>query len=823
MSANPDNSIDLNEVIEQLQASGSMPAELLEIFAEEAEDHLQTIYDGLNRLRSNHGDFGALADVRRASHTLKGAAAAVGLKAATRLAHRMEDLLDRLAENKQAANQEQVSLLLTTADQLQALTSGDVDVQPVARQLVEIYEKYAAELSVIQPSSGPPVVEPEEPLDIATTSVDEPIQSTNQIESNQTGSAAAKRTTQYLRVPINRLDNLVRLIGELIVNRSAIHERLDEFESRIEDMHTALDRLRHVTHQFDTDYTTRVWHKPIRSGEQPLSDPNAIRLASGTDANRMNEFDALEFDQYTDFHLLTHTLSEANNDAEIVASEFRNLKAALEILSTRQQRLNRDAQNSLMRIRMVPLSGIVSRLERTVRTVSNKLGRAVELEVVGQRTELDKTVLDEIVDPIQHLIRNAIDHGVEEPDARSAAGKPATARLKLEAINQGTQVTIRIIDDGAGINLEKVRAQATARELITEDQDLSSEELHALIFVPGFSTAASLTDVSGRGVGMDVVRDAVQRLKGTIRVDSEPGLGTTFTIQLPTTVGVARALLVESHGQTFAIPMQSVKQIERLERKSIYYDGDKPMLGLSGRTMPIKDLSAHLQLATSEDACSFEHAKPMLIVCVGDDEAAITIDTIKGCREIVIKTLGDHLKKVPGLIGATLSGDGTVIPILDPADLIGQYASVLSPPMIQQDHHSPVISRKDLAMVIDDSISVRRVTTSLLHSAGWDVVTAKDGVDALAKLAELESLPDVFLCDMEMPRMDGIQLIKQIRKQDEFELTPIVMVTSRASEKHRHMAIDAGATDYVVKPYNDDRLLALITGLVQSARETVIA
>ena len=189
----------------------------------------------------------------------------------------------------------------------------------------------------------------------------------------------------------------------------------------------------------------------------------------------------------------------------------------------------------------------------------------------------------------------------------------------------------------------------------------------------------------------------------------------------------------------------------------------------------------------------------------------------------MIKTLGDHLKKVPGLIGATLSGDGTVIPILDPADLIGQYASVLSPPMIQQDHHSPVISRKDLAMVIDDSISVRRVTTSLLHSAGWDVVTAKDGVDALAKLAELESLPDVFLCDMEMPRMDGIQLIKQIRKQDEFELTPIVMVTSRASEKHRHMAIDAGATDYVVKPYNDDRLLALITGLVQSARETVIA
>ncbi len=821
MPSKTDKTITVEEVIKQLQAGGALPAELLEVFAEEAEDHLQTIYDGLNRLKASNGDAEALADVRRASHTLKGAAAAVNLQAATRLAHRMEDLLDQLAENQQGATKQQVRLLLTTADHLQALTSGEVDVEPVAKQLVELYEAYATEMSLVRTSPKDAEVSPPA-AEIETTETEsEIVTSSKTSESEKAGAAAdMNRSTQFLRVPLDRLDELSRLIGESIVNRSAIQERLNEFESRIEEMQTSLSRLSAATQEIDRDYNFNALNSQVlnRANQRAVC---AMSMASDMPNGSAYEFDSLEFDQYTDFHLLAHTLSEANNDAETVAGELRNLRESFETLLTRQERLNRDMQQSLMHVRMVPLSGIVSRLERTVRTVSNKLGRDVEFEVVGQQTELDKTVLDKITDPLLHLIRNAIDHGIEAPEIRAAAGKPLPALLKIEAVNQGTQVTIRIRDDGAGINLEKVRQKAVQQQLISEDQELSNEELHGLIFTPGFSTAAALTDVSGRGVGMDVVCDTVQRLKGTIRVNSEPGKGTTFIIQLPTTLGVARALIVQAKGHTFAVPIQAVPQIGRLDPSAVYRKGSKPMVDLSGKAYQLRDLATHLQLVAQCETSAFDVAAPLMIVRDGDEDVAIIIDVIKGCRDIVIKALGDHLKSVPGVIGATLSSDGAVVPILDPVDLVGQNNSGLHSAMIRYHAESPAAPRRNTAMVIDDSISVRRVTTNLLTAAGWEVVSAKDGVDALEKLSDFETSPDIFLCDMEMPRMDGIELVKQIRKQKEFEMTPIVMVTSRSSEKHRHKAFDAGATDYVVKPYNDDQLLELITELVQSVRETV--
>ncbi len=821
MPSKTDKTITVEEVIKQLQAGGALPAELLEVFAEEAEDHLQTIYDGLNRLKASNGDAEALADVRRASHTLKGAAAAVNLQAATRLAHRMEDLLDQLAENQQGATKQQVRLLLTTADHLQALTSGEVDVEPVAKQLVELYEAYATEMSLVRTSPKDAEVSPPA-AEIETTETESEIVTNSKTSESEKAGAAAdmNRSTQFLRVPLDRLDELSRLIGESIVNRSAIQERLNEFESRIEEMQTSLSRLSAATQEIDGDYNFNALNSQVlnRANQRAVC---AMSMASDMPNGSAYEFDSLEFDQYTDFHLLAHTLSEANNDAETVAGELRNLRESFETLLTRQERLNRDMQQSLMHVRMVPLSGIVSRLERTVRTVSNKLGRDVEFEVVGPQTELDKTVLDKITDPLLHLIRNAIDHGIEAPEIRAAAGKPLPALLKIEAVNQGTQVTIRIRDDGAGINLEKVRQKAVQQQLISEDQELSNEELHGLIFTPGFSTAAALTDVSGRGVGMDVVCDTVQRLKGTIRVNSEPGKGTTFIIQLPTTLGVARALIVQAKGHTFAVPIQAVPQIGRLDPSAVYRNGSKPMVDLSGKAYQLRDLATHLQLVAQCETSAFDVAAPLMIVRDGDEDVAIIIDVIKGCRDIVIKALGDHLKSVPGVIGATLSSDGAVVPILDPVDLVGQNNSGLHSAMIRYHAESPATPRRNTAMVIDDSISVRRVTTNLLTAAGWEVVSAKDGVDALEKLSDFETSPDIFLCDMEMPRMDGIELVKQIRKQKEFELTPIVMVTSRSSEKHRHKAFDAGATDYVVKPYNDDQLLELIAELVQSVRETV--
>jgi chemosensory pili system protein ChpA (sensor histidine kinase/response regulator) len=317
---------------------------------------------------------------------------------------------------------------------------------------------------------------------------------------------------------------------------------------------------------------------------------------------------------------------------------------------------------------------------------------------------------------------------------------------------------------------------------------------------------------------MDVVREAVQRLKGTIQVESNRGQGSTFTIHLPTTLAVSNALLVESNGHDFAIPMQSIQQIMRLDPKAVTKVGAHPMINLGDRMLLLKDLANHMEIRSEQE--QFEEAKAMLLVRTGDDEVALTIDGIGGGQDIVVKTLGDHLRYVPGYLGATVSGDGTVIPILDPADLCGQETSSRKRAGRRKSDSAPKIRRKT-AMVIDDSLSVRRVTTNLLRSFGWEVIDAKDGVDALEKLALADTPPDVFLCDMEMPRMDGLELVSRIRSQSEFATTPVIMVTSRAAEKHRRLAREAGADEHVVKPFNDESLMSLIEKMVGEHRELV--
>ena len=822
---------EVQEIREQLTNGMTLPEELVEIFAEEAEDHLRSMYAGLQKMNNDRTDVESLGQVRRSTHTLKGAAAAVGLEVITRLTHRMEDLLDHLAESQTEPSESQVNLFLRTTDQVQSLQSGNIDVEESVSIISELYATYGVELAnsldsranqaetaTIQATDAPVVQST-----ALTTTSDIKIEDQSSApakkapaEKTAADKAKPKKDQQYLRVAIDRLDGLVALIGEMIVNRSAFNQRLAEFEDRIGDMNTSLQRFRNVAQEVETRYSVDA----LQSGRRThLFNHKNQRLRFDGMESRKGEFDELEFDRYTEFHLTARTLSETTNDVAVITSELKNLHGDFHTLLGRQQRHNRDAQNTLLQIRMVPVSSIANRLERTVRTVSNKIGKKVDLKVVGGNTELDKTVLEEIVDPLLHLVRNGLDHGIETPDERLKAGKSDRAHLTLQALNQGTRVTLRIIDDGRGIDLDKIRLKAIERGMISEGQVLNKQELLELIFLPGFSTADSLTDVSGRGVGMDVVREAVKRLKGTINVESETGQGSTFTIHLPTTLAATRALLVESNGHQFAIPMQAIQQITRLEPDNVSHVGEQSLIRTADGTLQLRHLSVHMGMADADDN-HFETARPLLIIRAGDDESAVTVDSIEGGQDIVVKTLGDHLRTVPGYIGATVSGDGTVIPILDPADLCGQEsASVMSSSF--QHLESMAANRRRLAMVIDDSLSVRRVTTNLLRLHGWDVLDAKDGVDALEQLANAETPPDVFLCDMEMPRMDGLEFVRRIRSQSEFTSTPVVMVTSRAAEKHRKMAAEAGADEHVVKPFNDDRLMDLITRMVAESRELV--
>ena len=815
---------EVQKIREQLTSGMTLPKELVDIFAEEAEDHLRSMYAGLQKMKNDRTDTDSLGQVRRSTHTLKGAAAAVGLEIITRLTHRMEDLLDHLAESQTVPTESQVELFLRTTDQVQTLQSGYIDIEDSVSVISKLYATYDVELANAQAqttqteATGESEAVPVFKSTALTTTSDIEItdQSPTPAEKPQAEKAKPKKDQQYLRVPIDRLDGLVALIGEMVVNRSAFNQRLADFEARIEDMNTSLQRFRSVAQEVETRYSVDA----LKSGRRThLLDHKNHKLRFDGIENRKGQLDELEFDRYTEFHLTARTLSEATSDVAVITSELKNLHGDFHSLLGRQQRYNRDAQDTLLQIRMVPVSSIANRLERTVRTVSNKIGKKVDLKVVGGNTELDKTVLEEIVDPLLHLVRNGLDHGIETPDQRLEAGKSERAHLTLQALNQGTRVTLRIIDDGRGINLDKIRSKAVERGMISEDQVLSKQELLELIFLPGFSTADSLTDVSGRGVGMDVVREAVKRLKGTINVESEFGQGSTFTIHLPTTLASARALIVESNGLQFAIPMQAIQQITRLEPSNVAHVGEQALVRTADETLQLRHLSVHMGMADADDQ-HFETARPMLIIRAGDDESAVTVDSIEGGQDIVVKTLGDHLRTVPGYIGATLSGDGTVIPILDPADLCGQETTSAMSNSFQR-LESMAANRRKLAMVIDDSLSVRRVTTNLLRLHGWDVLDAKDGVDALDQLANAETPPDVFLCDMEMPRMDGLEFVRRIRSQSEFVSTPVVMVTSRAAEKHRRMAAEAGADEHVVKPFNDDRLMELINRMVAESRELV--
>ncbi len=790
-------------VLQQLHAAKNIPVELKQIFQEEAEEHLQYIYDGLDSLKQFPENKEAVSQVRRSAHTLKGAAGAVGMEAVTRLSHRMEDLLDQVAEQPIGIDAGKRNLLLETADLLQDLTANEVnDIEAISERLQKTYRHYESQLgptaSATENPSAAELWKASETNSAATNTI--PVVGASPNESG--------RDEQFLRVPLKRLDQLVGTIGEMIVNRSVMNQRLADVHARIASTFSILERMQLASFELQSNHNLEF--------AEILND----ELADSLGGSSIARTELGHLDQDSDFYMLAQMLTEGCNDVEFITREMRKLKMELESLLRRQDRFNREAQASLLRVRMVPLSNVVSKLQRTVRAVSGKLDKRIELVVKGDHTELDKTVMDQMIAPLQHLIRNAMDHGIESPAEREQLGKPQASQLHLEALYQGTQVTLKLSDDGRGIDFDRLRRKAIESGKIGPHDATSYEEKCRLLFLPGITTAANLTDVSGRGVGMDIVREAVVRLNGNIRVQSEINRGTTFTIQLPISVGVTQVLMVEAANRKFAIPRQAIGKITRLDFSAVSPSGRRSLVQVDHQMMELRDLANHLDLPTRRYT-NPDEAPLILIIQAGADQTAVIVESIEGCEEVVVKSLGTHLREIPGLIGATIQGDGTVVPILDPMDIVGRDSSNLTETVDATRQATPL--RVSTAMVIDDSISIRRATAHLLQTAGWDVVTAKNGVDAVEKLDEMETPPDIFLCDMEMPRMDGIELVKRLRKQPEFEATPFVMITSRSAESHSKMAFDAGVSNYLVKPYHDEQLLELVNELVQIAWETVEA
>jgi chemosensory pili system protein ChpA (sensor histidine kinase/response regulator) len=484
-------------------------------------------------------------------------------------------------------------------------------------------------------------------------------------------------------------------------------------------------------------------------------------------------------------------------------------------------------QNDLMRVRMVPFNNVSERLYRVVRQTAKELGKRANLDIKGTQTEIDRSVLERMTGPFEHLLRNAIAHGLEDPAGRAKAGKPEIGEIGLSARQEGNEFVLVFDDDGQGLNVERIRAKALASGLMQPDDQLTNEQIAEFIFAAGFSTASEVSEVSGRGVGMDVVRAEVVALGGRVQVEFTPGKGSRFTIFLPLTLAVTQVVLIRTGTRLFAVPSAMVEQVRQIKADEVTKAYGAGKLEWQGRDYPFNYLPRLLGDNTA--AADVQRFTPVLLLRSGPQRAAIHVDEMLGNQEVVVKNIGPQLARVSGIAGATVLGTGQVVLILNPVPLAlqtvvataapvaaGETAAVAPPPTAM----AIPVSTQPTVMVVDDSLTVRKITSRLLTRERYQVLTAKDGVDALEQLAEFQ--PDVMLVDVEMPRMDGFDLTRNVRGDDKLKKIPIIMITSRTADKHRNYAMEIGVNVFLGKPYQEDELMQHITYLIKNRMDATV-
>ena len=762
-------------------AESPVANEFLEGFIIEAAGLLEgmdALLEGLERRET-------LQEVRRRVHTIKGAAGMVGLRGLMQIAHRMEDVLDRLYDGAATLDPPALSLLVATNDVIADIVCESGNTGAFEGRLRELYQRYDA--LDRQPAVQEVFLVPETALAVVRNT----------------------ETSKHVSVPIEKLDDLVRLVGELFVVRSSFDRNLAGYRHQISELELTMRRLRRIASQFETEYAI---YSP------GVSDAPAVVETQGR-VDR-SEFDALEFDRYTQFHLLSRDLTEATNDIATAEQLLSTLASDFDLSLGRQGRLTSDIQDRLMHLRMVPLSTLTARLQRTVRVTAERTGKQVELTLEGLNAELDKAALEQLAGPLEHLLRNSVDHGIEPAEARVAAGKDPQGIIHIEASYEGTQVVLRFSDDGAGLDSTRIAEAAVKRGLLAIDQvaAMDSESLLQLIFEPGFTTAETITEISGRGVGLDIVKSVVESLKGTVAVATETGHWTSFTLRLPMSLTITKVLLVESNQETFALPLGSVAQVARVDYGQVETIAGKKVVRHERRLLPAVWLGEALSLPKTP----VQGAKQSVVVIqAGGDRYALLVDRIVEARQVMVNPPGGVLLKSPAVAGATVMGDGSVVLVLNPVEVVVPQRPM---PKIARRVVQPKFVELPTAfdvLVVDDSLSVRRVVSNLIQKNGWNPIQAKDGVEALEVLRRLDRKPDCILLDVEMPRMDGYEFAATLRGtqgQGGVNQIPIIMLTSRAGDKHRKKAMAAGVNGYLVKPYQDDNLTGLVKEWVARSR-----
>lgn len=784
--------------------------EIMQVFLEEADDILNDMEGAIAAWAAVPNDLASVALLQRQLHTLKGGARLSELNEIGDLSHELENLYEAINAGQETVKPAHVKVTQEARDRIADLvnevrqkrtqTKPGVFWQRLHAAL-KGEDPYAVKSAAEKPALSAPTVKAPE------TKVSTPVATPAKVASQvvafpQKEAKEATRTVtplqgEFVRVAAESLEGLVNLAGETSIYRGRLEQQMTVLRTNLKEMEQTVARLREQLRSLEIENEAQIQYR---------------REAVGS---TYDEFDPLEFDRYTRQQEVTRSLSESVGDLLNLKETLDTLTSDSETLLLQQSRVNSELQDGLMRTRMVPFSSVVPRLKRMVRQIGEEVGKGVELGIHADG-EMDRTVLERMIAPLEHMIRNAIDHGIERTDLRRQAGKPDTGRIKVRLFREGGEVVIDMADDGGGINVEAVRKKAIERGLITEHSQLTDHELMALIMEAGFSTAESVTQISGRGVGMDVVASEIKELGGRIEIDSERGKGTRFTIRLPFTVSVNQALMVQVGEDYFAIPLANIEGIVRVspyEIQSYYGEEGSAKYEYAGQQYRMRYLG---QLLDHHRQPQFEGVFkpiPILLLHGAEQPVALQVDELLGSREVVVKSVGSLLSHISGLSGATILGDGRVVFILDLPALLRRADAV----QLVEQEVAAVEEKQPLVLVVDDSITVRKVTARLLERHSYRVITAKDGVDAVNVLHDHK--PDIMLLDIEMPRMDGFELATIIRHDERLKDVPIIMITSRTGDKHRARAAEIGVDRYLGKPFNDVELLNNMSELLHS--ETV--
>ena len=596
---------------------------------------------------------------------------------------------------------------------------------------------------------------------------------------------------EMARVDADLLDTMLNNAGEVSIFRARLDQQVNSIDFNLAELARTVIRLKDQLRGLEIETEAQVLNR------------------HHDEDSRRNDFDPLELDRYSALQQFSRALAETSGDVASIQGLLETLTREAQNLLTQQSRVITELQNSLMRTRMVPFQRHVQRLTRLVRQAANDTGKRAELVVQGASAELDRQMLERMVAPLEHMLRNAVVHGIEPAERRAALHKPDVGRISVSLTRDGAEVVIVVTDDGSGINVKLIREKAVALGLIDRHAKLTDEEAMQLILEPGFSTAGHLTQAAGRGVGMDVVATEVKKLGGGLFIESTAGKGSRFTIRLPFTLAISQALIVRVAEETYALPLATVEGVVRLPRNIVarHLGKDAPLFEYGGQKYRFQQLGSFVGLGPTRLPES-DVSMSVVLIRAGEHSTALVTDELVGSREIVVKSLGPQISGIRGIAGATILGDGRIVIILDMGSLVRSEwrAKPTEPALLDQR------DRRTFALVVDDSITVRRVTQRLLERNGMRVLTAKDGVDAVSLLQE--NLPDIILLDIEMPRMDGYEVAAHVRNDPRLKDIPIVMITSRVSEKHRARAIELGVDDYLGKPYQESQLLDAIEPLV---------